>query len=150
MCLVVGIGNRYRGDDGAGWRVVEALEGVLPKGMLLKVRGELTELLDLLQKEKRLFVIDACIGEGEGWERIDLLKEGALLNVPLTSTHGFSLKEAIELAKELGQVPSKLMLFAIYAKNLLPSEGLSESVVRSVDEVKRALLQEEEIQACMR
>jgi len=150
---VVGVGNRFRGDDGAGWRVIDALEKKVTSGVkLLKVGGDIAEMVDLFARYPVVFLVDAyaATGSQEGCHRIDLLREPLTVENRPTSTHGFTCKEAFELAKILGGLPSKLTLYAIPGRNFTFSEGLSPSVVEAVDQIVCALLNEEEIHACMK
>ena len=148
---ILGVGNRFRGDDGAGWSVIDALERkLLPRVKLCKVRGDLAEVLDLFASHSIVYVVDACLAEAPkgSWERIDLSCQP--LNAPNkpTSTHGFTIKEAVELASTLGGLPSKLILYVIRGENFTLCEELSPPVETGVAQVVRELLKEKEIQAC--
>lgn len=150
---IVGIGNPYRGDDGAGWAAIDELEkkieGKIP---LFKVRGEITELMDLMANYWTLYVVDACRMEGPigSWKRIDGHLEPLPQEDPQTSTHGLSLKEAIELAKTLGQLPSKLIIYAVNADQYSMSHALSPPVAEAIEGLAQNILKEEDIQACMK
>ena len=148
---ILGIGNWFRGDDAAGWNVIDALDGKLPSSITLcKARGDLAEILDLFARYSIVFVVDASIAKAleEHWVRIDLHHDPQFAKNNLTSTHGLTIREAVELANTLGEIPSTLILYLIPGENFSISEGLSPSVERAVAQVVRALLNEEEIQAC--
>ena len=148
---ILGVGNRFRGDDAAGWSVIDALEGKLSSAITLcKVRGDLTEVLDLFARYSVIFVVDASIAKApeKPWVRIDLHRNPHFAQNNLTSTHGLTIREAVELANTLGEIPSILILYLIPGENFSISEGLSPSVERAIAQVVSALLNEEEIQAC--
>lgn len=139
-----GIGNPYRGDDGAGWAVIDGLKNLPVK--LVKMGGDIAELLDLFAHHQSVYLVDACLGGLPGqWKRIDLLKEPLMQETPQTSTHGFTITQALSLAGNLGQLPPKLILYAISIDNYTMSEGLSKSVEEAVKGVIEALLKEEEL-----
>lgn len=150
--VIVGIGNPYRGDDAAGWMVVDRLkESVGSAIKLVKQRGDIAELIDIFAHHKSVYVVDACRSSKPvgTWERIDVHKQPIMEEHPQTSTHGFSVSQAISLAKNLDQLPNKLILYAINGDHYSISEALSPSVARSVEKVIEAILNEEDIQSCM-
>lgn len=149
---VLGVGNRYRGDDGAGLVAIDALEKKIPKEVHLhRVRSDIGEVLDLFARYPVVYVIDAYAAapSEEPWRRIDLMREPVFVENPLTSTHGFTIKEAFELAKTLGGLPSTLILYAISGRFFSLSAEISPAVLAAVDQVVCHLLNEKEIQACM-
>ena len=63
--LVIGIGNTTRRDDGAGVRVVEALEQVHPGGWYLAVQQLTPELADFVARADVVIFVDASVGVTE-------------------------------------------------------------------------------------
>ena len=62
---LVGIGNPLRGDDGAGWAVVEALSRIaIGSVQTVCVHQLLPELLDTIHTAERLIFVDASV-DGE-------------------------------------------------------------------------------------
>jgi hydrogenase maturation protease len=150
--IVVGIGNPYRGDDAAGWAVIDGLMETAGSAIkLVKERGDIAELIEIFDHHKTVYLVDACqSGAPVGtWQRIDAHNQPIMDENPQTSTHGFSVSQAISLAKNLDQLPNKLILYLINGENYSVSEALSPSVAKSVDGVIKALLNEEDIQSCM-
>jgi len=127
---IVGIGNPYRGDDGAGWEVIDRLKVDIP---CIKSRGDISELIDLFAQHESLIFIDACPDLGVDWKRVDALS--VPINQRLTSTHGFGLSEAIAMAKQLQQLPLCLILYLINGTNFAMSQGLTHAVKESVQQV---------------
>lgn len=150
--IIVGIGNPYRGDDAAGWAVIDGLmETVGSVIKLVKQRGDIAELIDIFSQYKTVYLVDACRSNAPigTWQRIDAQKQPIMEESPQTSTHGFSVSQAISLAKNLDQLPNKLILYVISGDSYTISDKFSPSVAKSVDLVVREILNEEDIQSCM-
>src|SRR3972149_8960120 len=148
---IVGIGNRYRGDDAAGWAVIDKLIVTSKAIKLVKQKGDIAELIDFFAKYKSVYLVDACLSNAPvgSWQRIDLNKQTIIEDNLRTSTHGFSVSQAISLAKNLSELPTNFILYAINGDNYNIGDQLSLSVAKSVDQVVKALLNEEDIKACM-
>lgn len=149
--VIVGIGNPYRGDDGAGWAVVDTLEGRVNTSIHLnKQRGDIGELLDIFSRYTKVYLVDASFSESSigAWERIDAHRQSLPPENSQTSTHGLSVSQAIAFAKNLDLLPSKLIIYAIAGDNFNLSDTLSPGVAQAVDKVTEALLHEEDIYSC--
>jgi hydrogenase maturation protease len=150
---IIGIGNSFRGDDGAGWAVIEVLERKMPAQIKLsKIRGEIAEILEYFENYPAIYLIDACVGNAPAgtWKRLDALVDPVDFEQPQTSTHGLSLSHAISLAKNLNQLPSKLIIYAIYGNHYATSQGLSSKVAEAIPCIVQSILKEEDIQLCMK
>lgn len=141
--IIVGIGNPYRGDDGAGWAVIEALEKTLDQKYLRKSSGDVGELLEIFSSFSSIYLIDACLADASfgAWQRIDALQE-IFIKEKATSTHGFSLSQTIHLAKTLQQLPKKLIIYAIAGSKYQMSRGLSSRVQKAILEVAQEIIKE--------
>ena len=66
--VVIGVGNRMRGDDAAGLVVIDRLTGRLPADVrLVESAGDVTHLLDAWRDASRAIVVDAVVsGEEPG------------------------------------------------------------------------------------
>src|SRR5690349_12163619 len=108
-CIVLGIGNPDRGDDGAGRAVARQLwELSLQDVEVIEHRGEATALVAQMNGAASVFLIDACTsGAPPGTiRRFDVSAAPVPAEIALgLSTHGFGLAAAIELARSLGQLP---------------------------------------------
>ncbi len=150
--IIVGIGNPYRGDDAAGWAVIDGLKETAGSAIkLVKLQGDIAELIDIFAHHKSVYLVDACRSSElvGAWQRIDVHKQPIIEDNPQTSTHGFSLGQAISLAKNLDQLPNKLILYAINGMHYSISDELSPPVAKSVNSVIKAILNEGDIQSCM-
>lgn len=149
---IVGIGNPYRGDDAAGWAVIDGLKEKAGSAIkLVKQQGDIAELIDIFAHYQSVYVVDACSSSelAGTWQRIDAHKQPIMEDAPQTSTHGFSLSQAVSLAKILDQLPNKLILYAIKGTHYSISDELSPPVAESVNSVIQAILNEEDIHSCM-
>lgn len=132
---VLGVGNAWRGDDGAGPAVVRLLRssGVPAR----EIGGEAAALLDAWEGLADVIVVDAVrsgaapgtvhrLGTGAGWP-------GA------GSTHALGVAEAVELARALDRLPARLELYGIEGERFEPGEGLTPPVARAVRALAREL-----------
>ena len=149
--LIVGIGNPFRSDDGAGWAVIDALEGQLPEGIrLCKQRGEISELMDVFAHYPIVYLVDACQCKDPvgSWQRIDALEHPLLVEALHTSTHGFGVAQAVAMARNIQQIPSQLIIYAISANKYHIHDALSPPVASAIPAVARAIT--EDIHQCMK
>jgi len=140
--IVLGIGNPERGDDAAGRAVVRLLRGTLPHDVeLVEQDGEATALVAHLEGAAAAFVVDACAsGASPGTvQRFDV-RNSALPHAAFgLSTHGFGLAEAIELARALGQLPPRCVVYAIEGISFEAGAPLSPAVAAAVAAVAARL-----------
>ena len=52
-----------------------------------------------------------------------------------TSTHGLGLGEAIELARAMGELPSRIVVYGIEGRDFARGRGLSREVEAALEEV---------------
>jgi hydrogenase maturation protease len=135
---VIGVGNRERGDDGAG----RAVAGLLAArhGSGLEVRqcsGDAVSLMDEWSGFDDVVVVDACRGSGPpgcvhrfGPDELD-----RMATLEHASTHSLGVAAAIGLARALGTLPPRLVIYAIEAGPCRDGEGLSPEVDHAVHAV---------------
>ena len=117
--LIIGIGNRDRGDDAAGPLAAAYLRSRLAGSAIrvIEASGEATELMEYWTGAETVILIDAiCSASKPGMvTRLDLrsaeLPEGLLR----CSTHSFGVAEAVQLARALGRLPENIILYGIEA-----------------------------------
>ncbi len=133
--VVIGIGNSERGDDAAGRAVARLLRDPAPAGVeVLDQDGEATALLARLDQADCAVLIDASFsGAPPGTvRRFDVAREPLPRTGFAASTHGFGLVEAIELARTLGQLPRRCIVFAIEGESFDMGRSLTPAVERAV------------------
>ena len=141
--VVIGVGNEFRHDDGAGPAVVDRLRGLVPPGVGLVISdGEPTRLIEAWTGAALAVVVDAVRAEPPQPGKIHRFvvdRPGAGAGRP-ASSHGFGLDEAIALALALDRMPGRLIVHAIEAADLTHGPGLTPPVAAAVDIVADAIL----------
>jgi hydrogenase maturation protease len=129
--LIVGVGNAYRGDDAAGLLVARRLGGIA-------LEGDPSALLDLFHGVSCAVVIDAVRSDAPPG-RIHRFDASA---APLpdsvrssSSTHAVGVAEAIELARTLGRLPERLIVYGIEGARFDGGTGVTRAVAEAIDEV---------------
>ncbi|MDX3966862.1 MAG: hydrogenase maturation protease [Bradyrhizobium sp.] len=140
--IVLGIGNPDRGDDAAGRRVARLLRWRLPEDVeVAEHDGEATALLARFDGAAAAFLVDACTSGAPA----GTVRRFDVSAVPLPeaafglSTHGFGLAEAVELARALGQLPPRCVVYAIEGACFAGGAPLSPAVAAAVADVARRL-----------
>ncbi|SMF28888.1 hydrogenase maturation protease [Tistlia consotensis] len=142
-CLVIGLGNPDRGDDGLGRAVARALlGGRLPPGIeVVEAEGEATALLARLEGAAAAFLVDACVsGAPAGTiRRFDLGVSAQAPDAAPVSSHGLGLAEAVGLGRTLGLLPPRCILYAVEGACFEAGAPLTPAVAAAVDEVAERL-----------
>ena len=133
---VVGVGNRFRSDDGAGLEVARRLRETHPPGIrVLEEQGEPASLIEAWALMTEALVIDAVSsGAPPGTlHRFDATAEPLSAELFKSSTHALGVAEAVELARELERLPHRLSVYGIEGANFNPGEGLTPPVEATVE-----------------
>ncbi|MGW6268424.1 MULTISPECIES: hydrogenase maturation protease [unclassified Streptomyces] len=133
---VIGVGNEFRRDDGVGWRVIARLREraagrPLPPGTVLAAcDGDPARLIGLWEGADLAVIVDAAYGHPgrPGLVHRLSLDAGELDRPRTTSSHGLGLGEAVELARVLGRLPKRLVVYAVEGADSALGTGLSPSV----------------------
>lgn len=144
MIRVIGVGNPFRGDDGAGIEVVRRMS--VPPGVeVLEHDGEPAGLLDAWQDADLAYVVDAVRADDEAGSihRIEITAGAQVAREPRRdSSHALGLGDAVALARALDRLPGKLVLIGITGRAFETGGSLTPEVDRAVDHVARSLAQE--------
>jgi hydrogenase maturation protease len=142
--VVIGVGNPYRGDDGVGLAVAERVRGRVPGVDVVECEQEPTRLLDAWEGAELAIVVDACAsGSPAGTvHRFDLAAASLPARVFRSSTHAFGVGDAVELARALGRLPARLVVFGVEGEAFASGTGLSPAAARAADEVAAAIVAE--------
>lgn len=141
--VVVAIGNAYRRDDGAGLAVAGRLRGRLPSGVeLVSCEQEPSRLIDACEGAATALVVDAVeSGAAPGTlHRFDASTQPVPERLFRSSTHAFGVGEAIELARALGRLPGRVIVYGIEGAAFEAGEGLSDAVAAAVEQAAAAVL----------
>jgi hydrogenase maturation protease len=141
--VVIGVGNEFRGDDGAGPGVIACLPGRLPGDVeLVPSDGEPTGLLEAWTGASVAIVVDAVAGPAPGaLRRLVLGQDAAAANeAGVASTHGLGVETAIGLAAALGRLPTVLIVHCIEGADFSYGRGLSEPVAAAIGSLADAIV----------
>lgn len=139
--LVAGIGNRLRGDDGFGPRVVDLLlSRKLPDGVEARDFGTagLTIATELSDYDAAIF-LDSAEFEGEpgSLQRSYLEVEAGIddsSELARLTLHEVGLEGLLKFSKSIGTLPEKVYLIGCKPKVLVPTLELSPEVEPAVEE----------------
>jgi hydrogenase maturation protease len=145
LAVVIGVGNEFRRDDGAGPAVVARLRGRMPDGAELLVSdGEPTRLIEAWAALPLAVVVDAVRAEPAVPGRLHrLVLDRATAGPPgSVSSHGLGLDDAIGLARALDRMPGRLIVHAVEAADLSQGTGLTPAVAAAIDTLAAAVLED--------
>lgn len=139
--LIIGVGNRLRGDDAFGPLTIERFleSSTIPSHWTLVDGGEVPEnALGLVEKEKpsRILLIDACDWDGVPGE-VRFFSADEILSLPIRtiSTHGVPLSFWVKMTQV--EHPSILIeLLGIQAASLEFNASLTPPVQAALEHVE--------------
>ena len=143
--LIIGLGNEYRRDDAVGLVVARRLREAAPESVLvLEETGEGASLLESWRDADTVILIDAVrSGAKPGTvHRIDAQAQPIAKKFFRFSTHAFGVAEAVELARALGRLPPRLIVYGVEGRNFEAGVGLSPEVEATAPGVVGAVLAE--------
>lgn len=137
---VFALGNPYRQDDGVGPWVARRLRKA---GLeVFEATDDLTRLVEGLAGADEAWVVEAVVS-GRPAGTLHVMEVGP---EPLPavferlSSHSFSLAEALELARTLGSLPPRTVIYGIEGRQFGLGEALSPEVRQAAEEVVQAIL----------
>lgn len=151
--LIAGVGNAWRGDDGASAVVLQRLRScVLPPGTATRLlAGGPLDLLDALPGHDVALIVDTIrSGASPGSTlRIDVSADsvGPRPAGP-ASTHALDLAGTLELGRILGLIPARVIVYGVEGEQFDVGHGLSAPVRRAIPGLTRDVLAE--AHACSR
>ncbi|MBI1180974.1 MAG: hydrogenase maturation protease [Alphaproteobacteria bacterium] len=143
--VVIGVGNPDRGDDDAGRAVAARLRGSVHDGVaVMEHAGEATSLLELMERADACWLVDAASsGAPAGTiRRFDVAAAPLPHTLLALSSHGFGVGEAVELARALGSLPRRCVVFAIEGAGFEAGAPLSQAVAQAVEAVAARIVRE--------
>jgi hydrogenase maturation protease len=143
--LIIGVGNEFRGDDGAGLVVSRRLSALGLKGvMVLEVEGEGTAVMAAWKGAEAVILVDAVYSGAEPGtvHRLEAHAQPIPGSFFHRSTHAINVADAVELARSLGELPRRIVIYGIEGKSFEAGVGLSPEVERAAQEVVEAVLRE--------
>jgi hydrogenase maturation protease len=142
--VVIGVGNPFRRDDGAGTAIAAMIsERDLPGVRVVSCDAEPSRLLDAWADTDLAIVVDAmhCARPVPGQVHRrehpqDWPQTGA------ASTHGLGIAQAVRLGQLLDAMPRRLVLYAVEAQDYGYGPGLSAEVSAALPGLAAAVLAE--------
>jgi hydrogenase maturation protease len=145
--LVIGVGNAYRRDDGVGLVVARRLRAEVPERVAVREEsGEGAALMAAWEGADTVLIIDAVhSGAAPGTvQRLDAGERAIPADLFHFSTHAVSVADAVELARALGQLPPRLVVYGIEGRDFEAGVGLSPEVEEAARQVVGLVLEEVE------
>ena len=143
--LVIGIGNTYRGDDGAGLAVAEWLRTTAPPDVVVvRHEGEPISLLEEWDQVPVVYLVDAMASGAEPGNvcRFDAADGPLTARFRPRGSHALGVADAIELGRALGRLPGRLVGYGIEGGCFATGATLSPPVREAVAVVSERLLAE--------
>jgi hydrogenase maturation protease len=149
--VVIGVGNDFRGDDGAGPAVLARLTAVVPPGVeLVASDGEPANLLMAWDGASLAIVVDAMqAGEAPPGTlhraviaTTDPLPGAAVVpeDAGMSGSHQLGVGSAIGLAQVLGRLPARLIVHGIQGGDFTLGASLSQPVAGAIDDLVAAVI----------
>jgi hydrogenase maturation protease len=104
---------------------------------IIEEEGEATCVLERLEGADAAYIVDACVSGAKPGDisRIDV-STGPLPRAAFgASTHGFGLAEALELARALGVLPARCVVYAIEGESFDIGASMSPAVAAAVGKI---------------
>ena len=134
--IVIGVGNRDRGDDACGIAVAEQVTGTtsyaVPSGAM--------DLYELWTAHDSVVIVDAMrSGATAGTVRHFDVSTTPLPSESFASTHSFGPAAGIAIARALGWLPASTEVIGIEVGDLAVGSGMSEPVRAAVEDIAAEL-----------
>ncbi len=140
--LLIGIGHRFRRDDGVGPFVADHVRARGLSGIRVECHhGEGTGLMALWRGAERVVAVDAMAsgappGTVRDW---DVAAEAVPAALFPKSSHTFGLAEGIAMARLLGGLPPHFTVIGVEGRDFSAGEGLTPAVERAAVQVAEDL-----------
>jgi len=142
---IIGIGNPMMADDGIGPRLISELQGACPCVELIDIGTGGMQLVHLLAQYGSVLIIDSAdMGLAPGECRVFSPEEVvSLKETRAYSLHDWDLMRSIEISRNLGEAPDRILILAVQPSSLDMREGLSASlelgIPAYIKQLKKAL-----------
>ena len=130
--VVIGVGNRWRGDDGIGPAVIDSGRNRWSRSVdVVESDGEAAGLVDAWDGADLAIVVDAVrCGAAPG--TVHRLGPDSVGTRPVASSHRLGVAYALALGRVLGRVPARLEVIGVEGSQFEPGAGLSPPVAAAV------------------
>lgn len=141
--LIIGIGNRFRGDDALGCLLADAIRQHV-SCEVIEHDGEPASLIDTWKGRQDVILIDAVSSGAQAGtiHRIDLNENALPDSFRSYSTHAFGIAEAVELARVLGKLPPHIVFYGVEGKSFSGGTALSGPLQEAAQELQQVIITE--------
>ncbi|MFH1407201.1 MAG: hydrogenase 3 maturation endopeptidase HyCI [Candidatus Omnitrophota bacterium] len=136
--VILGVGNRLRGDDGFGPALIERLKGKLDADLFDCGSAPENFLGKVIKLSPDIIIVADAADFGAGAGEIKIFDIDELKNIGF-STHNLSPKVFAEFLK--AQIKAKIYLLACQPKSTSFGEGLSAEVASAIEQICTHLTQ---------
>ncbi|HTP12415.1 MAG TPA: hydrogenase maturation protease, partial [Bacteroidota bacterium] len=143
--LIIGVGNRYRNDDGVGLFVAGKLRGcVSPSETVIECTDDGAILMESWSGFDSVVLVDAVAStKNPGTvERFDIRNTPLPPELFHCTTHAFGVAAAVELARTLNTLPPRFVLYGIACSEFGMGTELSPAVIKAADRAVDMILEE--------
>lgn len=143
--LIIGIGNDFRGDDDAGLLAARALTARhLPGVTVIERSGDGAALMQAWDGATAVILIDAVQAGGQPGTiyRIDASRETVPVDAFSASSHLLGVGAAVEMARALGELPPRLIVYGIEGSSFEMGAALSPAVAANLPALVERVVQE--------
>jgi hydrogenase maturation protease len=143
--VVIGVGNAFRGDDGAGREVAKRVRERVPDELdVIVCELEPTRLIDAWDGAEAALVVDAVSSGAEPGtvHRFDATTEELPSREFRSSTHALGIGETIELARAIGRLPGRMVVFGVEGEAFGSGTELSGPAQDGVERAVEMVLEE--------
>lgn len=143
--LVIGAGNDFRSDDAAGLYISRKLRKRLDNNFIFaEITGDGSELIYLWKGFDYVIIIDAVFDRNSNGTlyKIDLVNTQIPKNLSISSSHLFSIPQAIENARALNSLPNKIVLYGLSVNNFKPGNIMTEEIKKAADKAVNRIIKD--------
>ena len=143
--VVIGVGNAFRRDDGAGLAIVDAARPLLPAGVeVIELDGEPARLVEAWDGATAAFVVDAVRDDAPAGtiHHFDASQATLPQWAAGGGTHSLGVAAAVDLARALDRLPGRLVVLGIEGADFGEGAGCSPAVAEAVHRAAARLARE--------
>lgn len=143
--VVIGVGNEFRRDDGAGLQLVARLRDLSRPGVEFRLSdGEPAAMIEAWDGAALAVVVDAVQADPPVPGRLHRMIIGPGHRAPGAplSSHGLVLSDVIGLATAIGRTPECLILHAVEVADVSHGLGLTPAVAAAMPLLTDAVLRD--------
>lgn len=152
--LVIGVGNRYRQDDGFGLVLLDKLRQESPGlARYMEAPGDLLDLLDLWHEQPLVVLLDCLhIVNGVAGEVcvIDPDHQSLPELKSPASSHALGIAEAFKFGQVLAKRPERLVIIGAVGESFAPVNELTPKLTQALEPAKHQFFELMGGSSCMK